>query len=323
MGLKDIIEISVLFILFIAFIVWLVCVIHGIKLSNRINGHTLKQTDDTNLSIPDKLLNWYKAKKEEIALSILILSKDKDLDKRRKEKEIFNVIDSFVCAFSFVILYILLSIFHLQKITFISSLAAFILGFVLPGIYNLVIDKIKKNNIEKNLLKAITIINNNLQANRSIKEALIDTKDKIDGDLKNEFTEVVNDLNHGLSLEVSFRRMMDRCGVEDVAYLTTTLSILSKTGGNTKEVFNYLEELFETRKKLSQELDATIASSKLVYIILSILPIIVFGGMVMIYDNYITMFVTTSLGNLLGVSQLVLYFVYVIVVKKIMIVEKY
>lgn len=323
MEIKDIIEISVLFILFIAFIVWLILMIHSIKLSHRINGHTIKNDSDCDLSVPDRLLTWYKNKKDEISEEILVLSKDHDIDKRKKEKELSNIIDSFVCAVSFFILYIALCIFHLQKVSVLSSFFAFILGFVLPGIYNLTIDQIKRKNIENNLLKAITIINHNLQANMSIKEALVDTKEKVDGDLKAELENVINDLNHGLSLEVSFKRMKDRCGVEDIAYLTTTLSILSKTGGNTKEVFDYLENLFKTRKRLSQELDATIASSKLVYIILSILPIIVFGGMFLIYDNYLMMFITTPLGNLLGIGELVLYFVYIIVVKKIMIIEKY
>ena len=323
MTIKEIIEVSTLFILFIVFIVWLICIIHSIKLSNRLNGHTIKENDNTDISIPDKLLTWYKSKKEEIALEILILSKNENIDKRKKEKEIFNIIDSFICAISFFVLYIILSIFHLQKISILSCLSAFVLGFILPGIYNLALDNIKKNNIEKSMLKAIAIINNNLKANKSIKEALIDTCEKVNGYLKNELLDVINDLDHGLSLEVAFKRMQDRCGVEDIAYLTTTLSILSKTGGNTKEVFNYLEELFETRKKLSYELDATIASSKLVYIILAMLPVVVFGGMIMIYDNYLTMFITSPLGNLLGIGQLFLYFTYIIIVKKIMIVEKY
>ena len=60
MEIKDIIEISTLFILFIVFIVWLLLMIHSIKLSKRINGHTFKNEDDSNISIPDRLLTWYK-----------------------------------------------------------------------------------------------------------------------------------------------------------------------------------------------------------------------------------------------------------------------
>ena len=117
--------------------------------------------------------------------------------------------------------------------------------------------------------------------------------------------------------------MEERCNVDDIVYLTTALSILNKTGGNTKEVFDYLENLFTTRKKLNQELDATIASSKLVYIILSILPIITLGGMMLLYDNYLYLFIETNIGKLIGASIVLLYMMYIFIIRKIMIIEKY
>lgn len=325
MGIKDIIEIATLFILFIMFIIWLILIIHSIKLSHRLNNHVLKKADNEDISIIDKLLTWYKNKKIEIAESILEMSshKKKTIDKHRQVKDIYNAIDSVACAILFLITYILLCFFYIKAINILSCVLIFGLGFILPGIVDLVKHEINKKEIEKNLLKAITIINNNLQANRSIKEALIDTKDKLNGTLKEELNNVITDLDHGLSLETAFKRMKKRCDVEDITYLTTTLSILSKTGGNTKEVFNYLEDLFQTRKKLNQELDATVASAKLIYIILSILPIVVLIGMIVIYDNYLTLYITSTLGSLLGGIQVVLYLAYVIVIRKIMIIEKY
>ena len=325
METKDVIEIATLFILFIMFIVWLILIIHSIKLSHRLNNHVLKKDNNDNISIIDKLITWYQIRKTEIADGILEMSlkSKKAIDKHKQIKEINGIIDAFACALIFVTLYILLSIFYIKEIDTLSFIMAFILGFILPGLVYLFNHEIEKKEIEKNLLKAITIINNNLQANKSIKEALIDTKDKINGKLKIELESVINDLEHGLSLEVAFKRMKTRCEVADLTYLTTTLSILSKTGGNTKEVFNYLESLFQIRKKLSQELDATIASSKLVYIILSVLPIIVLIGMILIYDGYLTLYITSPLGNLLGFSELLLYLIYILTIKKIMMIDKY
>jgi len=304
-------------------IIWLILIIHSIKLSHRLNNHIIKKSDDGNISIIDKLLIFYKSKKIEIAEGVLESNKTRKINKIKELKEIYNIIDSFLFAFTFLILYIILCIFHLRSISFISCIFVYILGFILPGLIDLIKTEIAKKNIEKNLLKVIMIINNNLQANKSIKEALIAAKNKTDGNLQIELGNVVNDLDHGLSLDVAFKRMKKRCNVEDITYLTTTLSILSKTGGNTKEVFNYLEDLFKTRKRLSQELDATIASSKLVYIILSILPIIVFIGMLLIYDNYLNIYIESTLGNLLGCIQLLLYLIYIIVIRKIMIIDKY
>ena len=325
MEIKDIIEINILFIVFIMFIIWLILIIHSIKLSRRLHNHVLKKTNNEDISIIDKLLTWYKKRKTEIAEGVIesSLKKNKSKDKHKQIKDIYNAIDSFGCGLLFLVLYILLCLFYIKDISLFSSLLAFLLGFILPGLIDLVKHEINKKDIEKNLLKAITIINNNLQSNKSIKEALIDTKDKLDGTLKEELNNVVYDLDHGLSLEVAFKRMKKRCEVEDITYLTTTLSILSKTGGNTKEVFNYLEDLFQTRKKLNQELDATIASAKLVYTILSILPLVVFAGMILMYEGYLNMYVTSILGNLLAIIQILLYLAYLIIIRKIMIIDKY
>ena len=325
MSIQDIIEIAVLLILFILFIIWIVLIIHGIKLSRRLHNHVLKHSNNEDIAIIDKLLTWYKNRKIEIGENILELSlkKNNNSDKHNQIKDIYNIIDSIVFAFIFLVLYISLCIFYIKKVDLLASCLAFMLGFILPGLIDMIKHQLNKKSIEKDLLKSIIIINNNLQANRSIKEALIDTKNKLNGPLKDEINRVINDMDHGLSLEVAFKRMKNRCEVEDITYLTTTLSMLSKTGGNTKEVFNYLEDLFQTRKKLNQELEANIASAKLVYIILSILPLIVFIGMNIMYDDYLALYLTSPLGNILAIVQVLLYIAYILIIRKVMIIDKY
>ena len=323
MNITDVVKLTILFIAFILFIVWLLIFIHSIKLENRLSNYTVKSKKNETISIIDKLLNLYNSFKNSIIEKSIESNNISKLEKRKKEIDMTNLINSILSAIIFMIIYIFLSIFYVTKINILSVISILILGFTLPGILYIVKEHIRKKNIEHNLLRAISIINNSLQANKSIKEAIIDTKDKVEGDIKYELEEVINDLNYGLSLEVAFKRMEERCNVDDIVYLTTALSILNKTGGNTKEVFDYLENLFTTRKKLNQELDATIASSKLVYIILSILPIITLGGMMLLYDNYLYLFIETNIGKLIGASIVLLYMMYIFIIRKIMIIEKY
>ena len=322
MATRDIIELSILSIGIIAFIIWILITIHSIKVQNRINKHTIAN-NTKEISIFDKLLNKYNLFKKRLSNKIYKQSTIKDIKLTKKQNDFSTTIDSIVSALVFIFTYIILSLIYNNKIYIFTLILITILGFILPGIINIIKEKIKKEKIEKSILKVISIINNNLQANKSIKEALIDTKNKVDNPIKEELNEVIYDLDHGLSLETAFKRMQDRCNIDEITYLTTSLSILSKTGGNNKEVFNYLEDLFKTRKKLNQELDATIASSKLVYIILSILPIIVFGGMILIYDNYLDLYLSTEIGKILGMCEILLYLSYLIIIKKIMIIEKY
>lgn len=322
MSVVDIIELSILSIGTIIFILWILLMIHGFKVSNRVSKYTIKN-NNKELSVLDKIINKYISFKKKISNKIYKQSTIKDIKLTKKQNDFSTTIDSIVSALVFIFTYIILSLIYNNKIYIFTLILITILGFILPGIINIIKEKIKKEKIEKSILKVISIINNNLQANKSIKEALIDTKNKVDNPIKEELNEVIYDLDHGLSLETAFKRMQDRCNIDEITYLTTSLSILSKTGGNNKEVFNYLEDLFKTRKKLNQELDATIASSKLVYIILSILPIIVFGGMILIYDNYLDLYLSTEIGKILGMCEILLYLSYLIIIKKIMIIEKY
>ena len=184
--------------------------------------------------------------------------------------------------------------------TFFAALVL-IVGFLIPGIIKQIRFELDKKNIDKNLLKAIILINNDINAGKTIKESIKDTSLRLDGAIKVEFTKVIDDLDHGLSLEVAFKRMQDRCKVDDVVYLATTLTILSKTGGNIKLVFTYLEKLFRTRKSLDRELKVATASSNFVFMVLSVLPIIVIFGMYIMYDNFIGLFISSPLGILLGI----------------------
>ena len=198
-----------------------------------------------------------------------------------------------------------------------------VIGFLIPNAGGVIKQYINKRKIERDLLKAITLINNGLSSGKSIRESIVTATDKLEGTIKVEFEEVVNDLEHGLSLQVAFSRMQKRTEVEDVIYLTTTLSMLSKTGGNILMVFNYLEKIFKTRKRLNQELNASIASSKLVFIIMLIMPVVVFIGMMMLYNNYLRLFFMSSLGNLLLMLIVILYVLYIIIIKNVMKIDKY
>ena len=57
------------------------------------------------------------------------------------------------------------------------------------------------------------------------------------------------DLTYGLSLDVVFQRFEDRVKLNDVKYITTSLTILNNTGGNIVKVFESVEKTFFNNKK--------------------------------------------------------------------------
>ena len=321
MGLRDIFQVLVLFVIFIAFIVWIFYLVGSIKLKNRIKGSTIKLKTNENVSFIDKIVNHYIKSREKLVKDLI--PKKKYVEKKKEIKELYNLVDSIYSSFIGLVLYFGFCIFYLHKPSFLIIILVLLVGFIVPGIIKQIKLEIDKKNIDKNLLKAIILINNDINSGKTIKESIKDTSLRLDGAIKVEFTKVIDDLDHGLSLEVAFKRMQDRCKVDDVVYLATTLTILSKTGGNIKLVFTYLEKLFRTRRSLDSELKVATASSNFVFIVLSILPIIIVFGMYIMYENFIGLFVNSPLGILLGISIITLYIIYVYTIRKIIKIEKY
>ena len=84
-------------------------------------------------------------------------------------------------------------------------------------------------------------MNNSFKAGSNVTKAVETVIDELDGPIKDEFRKIYIDINYGLSLDVVFNRFYERVKLEDAQYLTSSLSLLNKTGGNIVKVFkNFL-----------------------------------------------------------------------------------
>ena len=150
--------------------------------------------------------------------------------------------------------------------------------------------------MENDLLKAITIMNNSFKSGRSIYETIEIVAKEIDGPLKKEFILMHRDMEYGLDIESVFDRFNKRVNLKEVGYITTSLTILNKTGGNIVSVFSSIEKTVFSNKKLKDELNNLSAASKALYRILVIIPII-FSLIIYILDpNYFIPLITSTLG---------------------------
>ena len=76
----------------------------------------------------------------------------------------------------------------------------------------------------------------------------------------------------GLDIEVAFKRFSKRVKSNEAIYLSSSLSVLNKTGGNIIKVFNSIERNMYNRKKLNNELKSLTSSSKLIMYVLILVP---------------------------------------------------
>ena len=126
------------------------------------------------------------------------------------------------------------------------------------------------------------------------------------------------ELAKGLSVDVVFQRFADRVDIEEVSYLTASLSILNRTGGNIIKVFDAIENSLFMKKKLRLELESLTSSSKIIMWILFLIPIAYVIIISILNPVYFDPFFNTPLGIILITLSVVLYVVYILIVRKIL-----
>lgn len=329
-------HILVYFIQFVLIFVLLYIMVILLKLSKitrlekRIDKYTLNPLHEDEDSLIDELMDlYYKYRKRlsnKLSKSKLFKGMDKRyvkyIDKSNKEIVGFDyVADKVIFSFVFLIIVIVTNALFSVFATISEMAIGLLVGFYLPDVILLSNSKIKSKTIENDLLKAITIMNNSFKSGNSIMQAIKIVTEEIDGPLKAEFDKMYVDLSYGLSLDVVFKRFSKRVNTEEVKYMTTSLTILNKTGGNVKKVFSTIENNFFERRKLSQELRSIRASSVFMFRVLILIPFAISMFIIFLNPTYFEVLYTTPIGFGILFLIIFIYLLYIVVIRKVMDVE--
>ena len=224
----------------------------------------------------------------------------------------------FLCAFLILFLVFANNVLQHNPIGFYQSITGFLIGFFIPDMFLFGKNKLIERRMESDILKAITIMNNSFKSGKSIMQSIKLVSEELDSPLGLEFKKMYVDLTYGLSLDIVFKRFESRVNIDDVKYITTSLTILNETGGDIVKVFESVEKTFFNNKKLKDELKNLTASSKLLYYVLLFIPVI-FAILIYLLDNtYFTPLFTSTIGYLVLITCICIYVSYILVIKKIM-----
>ena len=106
--------------------------------------------------------------------------------------------------------------------------------------------------------------------------------------------------------------------IEDANYITSSLTLLNKTGGNIVKVFDTIEKNFFNKKRIKEEMHSLTTSSVFVFRMLCVLPFIFILSIYILNPTYFNPLFTTSIGRFLLGLVIVLYVLYIIVIKKVL-----
>ena len=218
----------------------------------------------------------------------------------------------------FVVVTIFSSTIQLRVTSLYEIIFPFLVGFFSPDILYIAKYKVHRKHIENDLLQAIIIMNNAFKSGRSITQAIDLVGAELDGAIAKEFRKMSSELSFGLSVDVVFERFAERIELEEVNYLTASLSILNRTGGNIIKVFSSIEESLFSKKKLWLELESLTSSSKLIMYVLFCVPIAFVIFVSVINPDYFLPFIESPIGIILLIIIILLYVFYIICVRKIM-----
>lgn len=325
---EHVIIIIMLIVFFLITIVWLYFTRRSIRIQKRIENHIISSTSLENLALLDQMNSHYQKWKQKMIKKIekMKLGKEFELSKQRNiefSSMLGNWIDQILCSILFIIVYLFFCILGIIPFKMIFLLLVGIVGFSTIHFIIQITKRIERKQIETDLLKAISLMNNAFQSGKSIIQAIQVVTLELEGPLSLEFSKIYQDILHGLSFEAAFVRFQERVKLEELEYITASLSILNKTGGNITKIFSSIESNLYTRRKLEMELKATVASSKLVFQLLTFLPIFLWILIGLWNPNYFSVFFRSAQGILLFSIIVCIYLIYSIVIYSIMKIEKY
>ncbi|MDD6879534.1 MAG: type II secretion system F family protein [bacterium] len=240
-----------------------------------------------------------------------------DMKNNKKEASIDFISIKFMSSFAFTFLLVLSDVLQFKNFTFIGIITIFLVGFFIPDIYWASKNKIRKNQIEKDMLKAIIIMNNSFKSGLSIMQAIYMVSNELEGPIAEEFKKMYIDISFGLDMDLVFERFSKRVNTEEAHYITTSLSVLNKTGGNIVQVFASVERNAFSRKKLKEELGALSASAQAIYKILVAIPIFLVGIIILLNPSYFSPLFNNTEGRMILGLILVMYISYIIIIRKV------
>ena len=298
-----------------------------LSFEDRLSNYSIASVDEQNIPIFERLYNklWKTIRNLNrlFEKSEIIKKYCKRLNKyiNNKEKNPFDYISiKFLVSIFFGLLYVISSIMN-KNYNIMFLIFVMILSFFIVDIYLIIDFKRKRKQIEHDLLNAIIIMNNAFISGMNITQAVEVVSNELTGPIQEEFKKISLDISYGLSLEVVFNRFYERVKIEDIKYITSSLSLINKTGGNIVKVFKSIEKNFYDKKKLIDEMNSLTSSSSFMFKLLCILPLILCLILFILNKEFFIPLITTSLGRILILVIISLFAIYVCVVKKIMKVD--
>ena len=300
----------------------------SIKLEKRISRYSVKPIKDSSLSLLENISRKYKTViiklSKFLEKSVFIKKYSLHYEKyvgtidKVYSRGIEYISNKIIISFIFLVIAFFSKTIQSEILSSYELVIPLTVGFFVPDLIYIYKYSVYRKQIENDLLQAIIIMNNAFKSGRSISQAVELVSNELEGPIAEEFKKMYLEISFGLSINVVFKRFSERVKLEEVTYLTASLSILNKTGGNIIKVFSSIEKSLFNKKKLKLELQSLTSSSKIIVYVLTFMPIAFIVFISIINPSYFEPLFTTEIGFILMALIITIYITYLIFIRKIM-----
>jgi tight adherence protein B len=200
---------------------------------------------------------------------------------------------------------------------FLLTVVVVLLGVVGPFLYLSIMASRRRAKFDEQLPATLQLLAGALQAGHSLQQA-VDTVVHEAGDpIAGEFQRVLTEARLGRPLEEAFEAMAKRTGSVDFGWTVMAIRLQRQVGGNLAEVLSTVSQTIRDRYSLKRQIKALSAEGRLSSLILSILPILLFGALLLLNPQFLRPLYTTGLGIMMMAGSAVLMILGVLWLRKI------
>jgi Flp pilus assembly protein TadB len=235
-----------------------------------------------------------------------------------KTEVIDFIITKLILGICFVFLVTISGIIQGKLIDFLEMIISFIIGYYIYDIYLIIYNKRRTKKIKNDMLRSVIIMNNAFKVGKSTLQAVEIASNSLPKPISIEFKKIYQDLSFGISSDIAFSRFSRRVNLEEARYISSSLTILNKTGGNIVAVFSSIERTLFEKKKLEEDLKNSTSASNLIVKVLMIIPLVFTLIIYVLSPNYFDPLFSSTLGYMLLVIIAIMFIIYIYLLNKIM-----
>ncbi|MBQ6297950.1 MAG: type II secretion system F family protein [Selenomonadaceae bacterium] len=177
---------------------------------------------------------------------------------------------------------------------------------------------IRRRNLFVNQLgDCLTTVANSLRAGFSFVQAMDLVSKEMEPPISDEFAHVMRDISYGMQMDEALEDMDKRVDSGDFHLVITAVLIQREIGGNLAQVLDNISYTIQDRIRMRREILTLTAQGRMSSWAVSLLPIFIAGGMLLVSPNHFDEMLESQIGTIILGVAVVMEIVGFIVIRKI------